>query len=61
MEKPWFNHYQDGVPKEIDSNTYNSIPELLEESFKKFADKPAFHCMGKTLNYSDMDLLSKKS
>lgn len=60
MEKPWFNHYQDGVPKEIDSNTYNSIPELLEESFKKFADKPAFHCMGKTLNYSDMDLLSKK-
>lgn len=60
MEKPWFKHYQDGVPKEIDSNTYNSIPELLEESFKKFADKPAFHCMGKTLNYSDMDLLSKK-
>ncbi len=60
MEKPWFNHYQDGVPKEIDPNTYNSIPELLEESFKKFADKPAFHCMGKTLNYSDMDLLSKK-
>ena len=60
MEKPWFKHYQGGVDKEIDPNTYASIPALLDESFQKFADKPAFHCMGKTLNYSDMDFLSKK-
>ncbi len=60
MEKPWFKHYQDGVPHEINPDGYNSIPEILEEAFEKFADKPAFHCMGKTLNYGDMDLLSRK-
>ena len=60
MEKPWFKHYQEGVAQEIDPNTYSSIPELLEESFIKFADKPAFHCMGKTLSYAEMDILSKK-
>ena len=60
MDKPWFKHYQDGVPHEINPDGYNSIPEILEEAFEKFADKPAFHCMGKTLNYGDMDLLSRK-
>src|SRR5690606_19010456 len=29
-------------------------------SFKKFSDKPAFHNMGTTLSYSDIDRLSKK-
>lgn len=60
MEKPWLNEYEAGVPHEINPETYNSIPELLEESFEKFAQNPAFHCMGKTLNYSEMDYLSRK-
>ncbi|EQC51287.1 long-chain-fatty-acid--CoA ligase [Bacteriovorax sp. DB6_IX] len=60
MEKPWLNEYEAGVPHEINPETYNSIPELLEESFEKFAKKPAFHCMGKTLTYSEMDYLSRK-
>lgn len=60
MEMPWLNHYQEGVAKEINPDAYSSIPELLEESFEKFASKDAFHCMGKTLTYGDMDFLSRK-
>lgn len=60
MEKPWLKNYQSGVPHEINPEIYGSIPELLEESFSKFGTKGAFHNMGKTLTYSDMDLLSKK-
>lgn len=60
MEKPWLKNYQNGVPHEINADIYSSIPELLEEGFKKFSTKGAFHNMGKTLTYSDMDILSKK-
>lgn len=60
MEKPWFSSYQEGVPHNINEKEYSSIVDLLESSFTKFSDRPAFHCMGKTLNFSDMDELSKK-
>lgn len=62
MEKIWLKSYQSGVPETIDKELahYASIPHLLEESFKKYADLPAFHCMGKTLNYHEIDLLSLK-
>lgn len=60
MEKPWLKGYQEGVPHEIDADAYKSIPDLLEQCFEKFATKDAFHCMGKSLTYSDIDFLSKK-
>ena len=60
MEKPWLAHYQDGVPAEINADAYNSIPELLEQCFEKFSASDAFHCMWKSLTYSDMDYLSRK-
>jgi long-chain acyl-CoA synthetase len=60
MDYVWHKHYQKGVPHEIDASKYNSIPEILEDSFSKFATKPAFHCMGKTLTYAEIDLQSRK-
>jgi long-chain acyl-CoA synthetase len=58
MEKPWLKSYQPGVPSLIDLNQFASIPDFLEQSFQKFATKPAFHCMGKTLSYAEIDRLS---
>ena len=60
MERVWYKNYDNGVPKEIDPKQYSSIPEILEESFKKFSTRPAFHCMGKTYNYKEIDILSRK-
>lgn len=58
MEKPWLKSYQPGVSATIDLNQFSSIPDFLEQSFQKFATKPAFHCMGTTLSYAEIDRLS---
>lgn len=60
MERPWFSSYQDGVPHTINEQEYSSIVDVLESSFTKFKDKPAFHCMGKTISFGELDELSKK-
>lgn len=60
MEKVWFKHYEPGVPHEIDPSQYKNIPHILEESFTKFANRPAFHCMGTTMSYGEIDSKSKQ-
>lgn len=60
MSKPWFAHYQEGVPHTINESEYKNIPDILEQSFTKFSNNPAFHCMGKTYTFSEIDYLSKK-
>ena len=58
MEKIWLKHYPKGVPAEIDINAYKSVRDVFEESVTKFAARPAFTCMGKTITFSDLDALS---
>lgn len=60
MTKKWFESYQEGVPHDIDMNEYKSIVDVLDNSFKDFSDRPSFHCMGKTLTFGEMDVLSRK-
>lgn len=60
MEKPWFSSYQEGVAHNIETDKYKSIVDVIEQSFQKFGDRPSFSCMGKTLNFSEVDELSKK-
>ncbi len=60
MNREWYSSYQEGVPHEINMDEYNSIPHILEESFKNFKDRPSFHCMGKSFTFGEMDYLSKK-
>ena len=58
MEKIWLKSYQPGVASVIDPNQFSSIVDLLETTFQKFAMRPAFHNMGKTLTYAEIDRLS---
>lgn len=60
MTKIWHKSYDAGVPTEIDLKEYSSINDILEQGFKKFSEKPAFHNMGTTLTYSEIDVLSRK-
>ncbi|MGK5085532.1 long-chain-fatty-acid--CoA ligase [Bdellovibrionota bacterium FG-1] len=59
MDKIWTSSYEKGVPAEIDSRIYKSIPDLLRHSFERFPERPAFHNMGKTLTFSEIDALSR--
>src|ERR671922_1096972 len=58
MEPICQKFYPAGVPADIDVTQYSSLVELLEESFKKFADRKAFICMDKSISYRDLDDLS---
>jgi long-chain acyl-CoA synthetase len=59
MEKIWLKHYPAGVPHEINPDQYPSLVALLEESFTKYAERPAFKFMGKTLTYAQLDEYSR--
>ncbi len=55
MTKPWLAHYPEGVPHDIDLSRYRSLPQLLEESFKKNAARPFSVCMDEWMSYRELD------
>jgi long-chain acyl-CoA synthetase len=60
MEKFWLKSYEAGVPAEIDWTQYRSLTHLLEEAFRKYADRPAYACMGKSMSFAELDRLSAR-
>lgn len=56
---PWFKHYPDSVPKEVDYTAYGSVAELFEESVTKYGDAVAYECMGKTMSFNQLNKLSE--
>ena len=59
MNKIWLKNYPQGMPAEIDPDQFRSIPDLLDKVFAKFADRPAFHNLGCTLSYSELEERSR--
>lgn len=55
---PWFKHYPEGTPHEINPDSYSSLLELFGECMNKFADLPAFENYGKSITYRELDELS---
>ncbi|MFZ6863321.1 long-chain-fatty-acid--CoA ligase [Undibacterium sp. Ji67W] len=60
MDKFWLKSYPEGIPAEIDVTQYQSLVQLLEEAFKKFAARNAYACMGKLLTYGELDTMSRQ-
>ncbi|MFC4310147.1 AMP-binding protein [Steroidobacter flavus] len=57
--KPWLKSYPPGVPEQINPDQYTSAVELIDGACARFADKPAFTSMGRTITYADYDRLSR--
>ncbi|NML42198.1 long-chain-fatty-acid--CoA ligase [Ramlibacter sp. G-1-2-2] len=57
--KPWLGAYPPGVPAEIDPSQYGSLVQLMEESFTKFAARPAYSFMGKEVSFGETDSYSR--
>jgi long-chain acyl-CoA synthetase len=57
--KCWLAAYGKQIPPGINPDAHGSVLEMLEGAMRHFADKPAFHCFGKTLTYADTDRLSR--
>ncbi len=59
MEKIWLKSYPSGVPAEIDYRQHRSIGELFEKNAATFRERPAFHNMGRTIDFGELDRLSR--
>ena len=59
MNKIWLRNYPQGTPAEIDPDQYTSILDLLDQTFARFGDKPAFHNLGCSLSFAELDRKSR--
>ncbi len=59
MEKIWLKQYPAGVPAEVKTDLYPSLVALMEESFRKYRDLPAYKFMGKTITFGAVDDASR--
>jgi long-chain acyl-CoA synthetase len=59
MERIWLKHYPPGVPPEVDYSQYRSIGELFDTTVGKYADRPAYTNMGRTISFGDLGRLSR--
>ena len=57
--KPWLKSYPAGVPELINPDQYASVVQLIDESCERFAEKPAFTSMGRTITYADYERLAR--
>ncbi len=51
--RPWHKFYEDGVPASIDFEDVN-IPEILERSAERYADRPALAFLNTRLTYVEL-------
>jgi long-chain acyl-CoA synthetase len=59
MERIWLKSYPPGVPADINPNEYRSLVELFDAGIKKYAERPAFHNMGKTISFGQLEAQSR--
>ena len=59
-ERIWLKSYADITPAEIGELKYQSVGALIEDSCRRYASKPAFECMGKTIDYKEFEKLSRE-
>ncbi len=59
MEQIWLKQYPKGVPATVKTDLYPSLVALLEESFRKYRDLPAYKFMGKSVSFGQVDDLSR--
>jgi long-chain acyl-CoA synthetase len=58
-DKPWLKSYPEGVPAAVKVDSYRSLVALLEEAFRKHAQRDAAICMGQRLSFRQVDEMSQ--
>lgn len=58
-DRPWLKNYPAGMPANIDPDQYPNLMGILDETFKKYGNKPAFVGLGKELTFSEVDKMSR--
>ncbi|MBX8509601.1 long-chain-fatty-acid--CoA ligase FadD1 [Pseudomonas cichorii] len=58
IENFWKDKYPSGIATDIDPDEYPNIQAVLKQSCERFANKPAFSNLGKTITYGELYELS---
>ena len=53
-DRPWLKNYPAGMPANINPDQYPNLMAILDETFKKYGNKPAFVGFGKELSFSEV-------
>ncbi|HVL55478.1 MAG TPA: long-chain-fatty-acid--CoA ligase [Burkholderiaceae bacterium] len=59
MERFWLAHYPAGVPADIDPTQYESLTQLIDDAFSRYADRNAYSSLGKTMTFRQVDDASR--
>jgi long-chain acyl-CoA synthetase len=60
MQAIWLDNYPAGVPKTLEIDPAETLIDFFESSVTAWSDRPAFHNLGHTLSYDDIDRLSQQ-
>lgn len=56
MNEQFFQErYPEGYPKSVDPDQHESVVEIFDGFVAKFADRPAFTCLGQTITYAELN------
>ncbi|MFZ5548829.1 MAG: long-chain-fatty-acid--CoA ligase [Pseudomonadota bacterium] len=58
VARPWLAHYPPGVAGQVDTAAYPSVVAMLEEAWRRHAQRDAACCMGSRLRFREVDELS---
>ncbi len=56
--RPWLANYPKGVPATIDPLSAGTVADILADSARRYADRPAFESFGKTLTFAEIEKAS---
>jgi long-chain acyl-CoA synthetase len=59
MEKIWLQQYPPGTPAEVSLDPTTSLVDVLRQSCERFGPAPAFHNLGATLTFEEVDRRSR--
>jgi long-chain acyl-CoA synthetase len=59
MDKIWLKSYPPGIPAEINVGEFQSLKEIAEQGFRRFAASDAYVQMGRTMTYAELDESSR--
>jgi long-chain acyl-CoA synthetase len=59
VQAPWLEHYPPGVPAHADVDAFPSVSALLEESFRRHAQRDACVYMDARMSFREVDELSQ--
>ena len=55
MQQPWLEHYPQGVPDQVRTDSFPSLCAWLAECFRTHRERPAFVFMGRRISFGDID------